>query len=110
MAFLFNPALFTLLSLAVAVYYFPSILRSVGVPLGSHLRRSSRTRRELLLARVANEQQAYEAKHKAEKQNDEDDWEEVESSLVGSAVNGGKADKDWSGIVGFFHPFWYALA
>ncbi|OAG07593.1 UDP-Glycosyltransferase/glycogen phosphorylase [Paraphaeosphaeria sporulosa] len=25
--------------------------------------------------------------------------------MVGSAVNGGKADKDWSGIVGFFHPF-----
>lgn len=110
MAFLFSPILFTFLSLAIGAYYFPAILRSAGAPLGTYLRRSSRTRRELLLARVASEQQTYEAKRKTEKSNEDDDWEEVESSTVGSAVNGGKADRDWSGIVGFFHPFWYALA
>jgi alpha-1,2-mannosyltransferase len=25
--------------------------------------------------------------------------------VAGSAPNGGKAHKDWKGIVGFFHPF-----
>lgn len=105
MAFL--PSLFlTVLSLAAGLYFFPSVLRNVGQLLGSYLRRSSHTRRELLLARVASEQQAYDAKRKNEKTREDDEWEEVETSMVGSAVNGGKADKDWSGIVGFFHPFW----
>lgn len=71
--------------------------------MGSYLNRSSQTRRELLVARVATEQK----NHEAEAKNDmkEDEWEEIEGSMVGSAVNGGKADKDWHGIVGFFHPF-----
>ncbi|KAL1612402.1 asparagine-linked glycosylation protein [Paraconiothyrium brasiliense] len=94
-----------LLSLAVGLYFFPSVLRSVGPVLGSYLRRSSQTRRELLLARVAREQQDHDTKHKNEKNREDDEWEQVETSMVGSAVNGGKADKDWSGIVGFFHPF-----
>lgn len=84
----------------------PKSLRFAGELLGSNLRRASRTRRELLLARVANEQRTYEAEHKRRKGKEEEDWEEVEASMVGSAINGGKADKDWSGIVGFFHPFW----
>ncbi|KAF2692194.1 glycosyltransferase family 4 protein [Lentithecium fluviatile CBS 122367] len=85
--------------------FLPRTLRFVGELLGSYLRRSSRTRRELLLARVANEQRAYEAERKGKRGKEEGDWEEVEASTVGSAVNGGKADEDWSGIVGFFHPF-----
>ena len=96
--------------LAVVVLSFvllPRSLRFVGELLGSNLRRASRTRRELLLARVASEQRTYDAEHKGQKEKEkEEDWEEVEASMVGSAVNGGKADKDWSGIVGFFHPFW----
>lgn len=96
----------TLLCIAASVYFFPSLLRNVGQVLGRHLRRSSRTRRELLLERVAKEQSDDEAKHTTAKSREDDEWEEVETSMVGSAVNGGKADKDWSGIVGFFHPFW----
>ncbi|KAJ4294490.1 asparagine-linked glycosylation protein [Kalmusia sp. IMI 367209] len=94
-----------LLSVVVSLAFVPRTLRFAGELLGHYLRRSSRTRRELLLARVAKEQQAYDAKSKDEKSKGDDEWEEVETSMVGSAVNGGKADKDWSGIVGFFHPF-----
>jgi alpha-1,2-mannosyltransferase len=98
--------LLSLLAIVVPSFIlFPKILSFVGGLLGSNLRRASRTRRELLLARAANEQRTYEAEHKG-KGEKEEDWEEVEASMVGSAVNGGKADKDWSGIVGFFHPFW----
>jgi alpha-1,2-mannosyltransferase len=105
MAFL--PSLFlTLLTLAAAAYFFPAALRTAGQLLGSHLRRSSLARRELLLARVAKEQRDYDAGHGSGKHRDDDEWEQVEASTVGSAVNGGKADKDWSGLVGFFHPFW----
>ncbi|KAL5442741.1 hypothetical protein PMIN06_008941 [Paraphaeosphaeria minitans] len=88
----------TLLCLAAAVYFSPSVLRNVGQVLGRYLRRSSLTRRELLLARVAKEQRDYDAKHKNQKSREDDEWEEVETSMVGSAANGGKADKDWSGI------------
>jgi alpha-1,2-mannosyltransferase len=55
---------------------------------------------------VAKEQRDYDAGHGSGKHRDDDEWEQVEASTVGSAVNGGKADKDWSGLVGFFHPFW----
>ena len=76
--------------------------------MGYYLERPSRTRRELLLARVATEQRHYETERKdaSTEEKEDDDWEEIEQSLVGSATNGSKADKDWSGIVGFFHPFW----
>ena len=37
---------------------------------------------------------------------DSDEWENVESYAAGTAKNGEKGDKEWDGIVGFFHPFW----
>lgn len=95
-----------LVPLVASIVFLPKTLRFFGELLGYYLRRSSRTRRELLLARVANEQRTHDAERTKEKEKEDDEWEEVEASMVGSAINGGKADKDWSGIVGFFHPFW----
>ncbi|PVI07762.1 glycosyltransferase family 4 protein [Periconia macrospinosa] len=91
------------LSLVLSFVFLPKTFRYGGQLVGRSLRRASRMRRELLLARAATEQRAYESDHKAKKEDD--DWEEVEASMVGSAENGGKADRDWSGVVGFFHPF-----
>ncbi|ORY03934.1 hypothetical protein BCR34DRAFT_573079 [Clohesyomyces aquaticus] len=97
------------LSLIVAFFlsffFLPTALRYAGEILGYSLRRSCRTRRELLLARVATEQKSYEAQREKGKLGDSDDWEDIEGSTVGSSVNGGKAPKEWDGIVGFFHPF-----
>jgi alpha-1,2-mannosyltransferase len=99
----------------LCILLFPILLSAILLPklvhlaaevVGRHLRRSSNTRRELLLARVASEAKAFEAEH-SEKSRDDDDWEKVGSSPVGSAINGAKADEEWDGIVGFFHPFWY---
>lgn len=94
----------------VSFVFLPRILRFLGELVGYYLRRSSRARRELLLARVVTEQRAWDAQHKDGQEKGEDEWEQIEGSLVGSAVNGGKGERDWSGIVGFFHPFWYILA
>ncbi|CAO2658742.1 Nn.00g064650.m01.CDS01 [Neocucurbitaria sp. VM-36] len=100
--------LFVLLSLLVpllvSVLFLPRTLRFTAELVGHQLRRSSRTRRELLLARVANETRKFESEH-SEKSSDDDDWEQVASAATGSAVNGGKANSEWNGIVGFFHPF-----
>ncbi|KAF1849928.1 glycosyltransferase family 4 protein [Cucurbitaria berberidis CBS 394.84] len=99
---------FILLSLLVpivlSVVFLPKTLRFIAELVGHGLRKSSRTRRELLLARVANETKHFERQHK-EKSKEDDDWENIASAALGSAINGGKADSEWNGIVGFFHPF-----
>ena len=87
----------------VAALLLPKILYFVAGLVGQHLRRCSRTRRELLLARVANETKAYEEELKKNKQEDAD-WEQVGTTPPNSAVK----NSEWDGIVGFFHPFWYA--
>jgi hypothetical protein len=101
--------LYVFLSLVVAILLALILLpRSLGGLVGYYLRTASQPRRELLLARVATEQKSYE-QHKREGKDD-GEREQVEPSLVGSAVKGGKAAAGWNGIVGFFHPFWYAPA
>ena len=96
-----------LLPAIVSAVFLPKLLRFGAELLGHHLRRSSRTRRELLLARVASETKTHEAEQKNRRKED-NDWEEVGNTAAGSKVGSGKADSEWDGIVGSFHPFWYA--
>ncbi|KAI4919569.1 asparagine-linked glycosylation protein [Alternaria incomplexa] len=93
-----------LLPALLATIFLPKTLRFAAEIVGQHLRRSSRTRRELLLARVASETKTFEAQQKNKKKED-DDWEQVGNTPPGSAVKDGPADSEWDGIVGFFHPF-----
>jgi alpha-1,2-mannosyltransferase len=94
-----------LLPAVISVIFLPKTLHLLAELVGHRLRHSSRTRRELLLDRVVAETKAFEAEH-TEKSKEDDDWEKIVPSPLGSAVNGAKADADWNGIVGFFHPFW----
>lgn len=92
-----------LVSVLISTVFFTAILRFFGERLGHYLRRSSRTRRELLLARVATESK----NHRAEPAEvDDHDWEEL-ASVATDGNAGSKQDTQWEGIVGFFHPFWY---
>ncbi|KAF2490976.1 alpha-1,2-mannosyltransferase ALG11 [Lophium mytilinum] len=100
--------LFLWLSIPVVLAYFFGLylLGSLGQVVGYYLRRASRVRKELLLARVKSEQRAYAATHsKGALTNGDDDWEEVEGYAAGTAANGAKGREDWKGIMGFFHPF-----
>jgi alpha-1,2-mannosyltransferase len=101
------PILFILLSLLVSalisVAFFTRIVRFLTEQVGHYLRRSSRTRRELLLARVATETKNHEAEHA---EIEDYDWEDIASVATGNKKSSGTADKQWDGIVGFFHPFW----
>lgn len=102
MALLFV-SLSLLVSVLISILFFPAIVRFLGQRVGHHLRRSSRTRRELLLARVATESKNF----KQEQTEAEDyDWEEL-ASVATDGRAGNREDKQWEGIVGFFHPFWY---
>jgi alpha-1,2-mannosyltransferase len=57
---------------------------------------------------MAEEERALEV-DKDGRGNSDEEWENIESFAVGTAKNGEKADREWDGIVGFFHPFWYAF-
>lgn len=102
MALLFI-SLSLLASVLISSVFFAAILRFFGERVGHHLRRSSRTRRELLLARVASESKNYKTEHS---EVDDYEWEELASVATGGRV-GKTQDNQWEGIVGFFHPFWY---
>ncbi len=95
-----------LASAFVSFILLPRTLILLAELVGQRLRRSSRQRRELLLARAANETKTYDAGRRRENREDAD-WEEIGTTAVGSVDNGGTANGQWRGIIGFFHPFWY---
>jgi alpha-1,2-mannosyltransferase len=104
MALLF-PLASLLLAAAISVLFLPASLRLLAGLVGHRLRHASRTRRELLLDRVAAETRSL-GPAPPTKSREDDDWEKVGGPPSGSTGNGGAADADWNGIVGFFHPFW----
>lgn len=80
---------------------------TVGATLGWYLRRKTDGRRALIV-RVTEEQECEFRASTAAKPtggSSDDEWEKIDSSTAGTSRNGGKADRDWDGIVGFFHPF-----
>lgn len=79
------------------------LVRSVGTTFGWYLRRKTAARRHAILSQVRSEETDYQSQ---EKKSDDGDWEKLESHAVGSSPNGGQADDEWEGIIGFFHPFW----
>src|SRR5579862_8371205 len=104
--------LFCLLIVIPAIssfYVAPSIVTYFGQALGWYLRRKSRDRRNQLFSRVQAEEQDLRRGKGEVAGVEEDGWETVESHVPGSAVNGGRAPKEWEGVVGFFHPFWWVM-
>jgi len=85
----------------------PKITAAAGRTVGWYLRRKTAGRRAQILECVEGEEKALIEDQSAKRDSDEE-WENVESYAAGTAKNGEKADKEWDGIVGFFHPFWYA--
>ena len=84
----------------------PKLLFWVGRCLGFYLKKKTEGRKELILKTVEEEEKAWVEN---EEQRDSDEWENVDAYAVGEAKNGEKAEKEWDGVVGFFHPFWYVL-
>lgn len=76
-----------------------------GIATGRYLQRKTSARRKAIFLQARREEKNYELEPDSSPQLD-DDWEKIEIYATGSAVNGGLANNDWEGIVGFFHPFW----
>jgi len=85
----------------------PRIVAAAGRTVGWYLRRKTAGRRAQILERIEVEEKAL-AEDQSERRDSDEEWENVESYAAGTAKNGEKANKEWDGIVGFFHPFWYA--
>lgn len=85
----------------------PKIVAAASRTAGWYLRRKTAGRRAQILERVEGEEKAL-AEDQSTRRDSDEEWENVESYAAGTARNGEKAEKEWNGIVGFFHPFWYA--
>lgn len=95
-----------------AIVFGPAIIAIIGEKFGDRLRNKTIDRRQSILDKVKQEEEELFVKgvlHKTEgeqKPESEDDWEQVNKYEEAEAKNGAKGDdKDWEGIVGFFHPF-----
>ncbi|KAK7720173.1 asparagine-linked glycosylation protein [Botryosphaeria dothidea] len=93
----------TLLYLAVRL--LPLLVRLAGIAIGRNIRGKTQSRRELLLARAEQEEEEFSLKQKKEPRGEDEDWEKVGRRPSGSSTPGDPQNKDWQGVVGFFHPF-----
>ncbi|EQB58015.1 hypothetical protein CGLO_01796 [Colletotrichum gloeosporioides Cg-14] len=76
----------------------PMLIRGIGSLLGWYLRKKTEGRRAQLLELMTAEQQAFsQARSVSNKTN-------VQAQSSGSSA-GGEKDANWTGVVGFFHPF-----
>ncbi|OJD13265.1 hypothetical protein AJ78_06260 [Emergomyces pasteurianus Ep9510] len=102
----FVATLVTLLSLfliapRLAAYVFRFVFRLIGWLIA----RKYRWKRDLIRVRIRLEEEEYQSrKTKYVKQEDED-WEKVETSGVGTVSSGNTVEDNWEGMIGFFHPF-----
>lgn len=94
------------------LYGIPALWRALGSLLGTYLRRKTDGRRAQLLDVMADDEKKYiheGPKEDTAEKGKKDMWEKIEASLMDKLPQDDKADKEWSGIVGFFHPFWCVL-
>ena len=83
----------------------PKILFYVGGIFGHYLKKKTAGRKAQILEMVAADEQEFVVN--GGDKSDSDEWENVEAYATGTSKNGEKGNKEWDGIVGFFHPFWY---
>lgn len=77
-----------------------------GKTWGCHLIKKSSERRKALLLKVKLDEEHDTNKNRSSPKADDGDWEKVDSDVSGTVPNGQKADDNWEGLIGFFHPFW----
>lgn len=89
--------------------FIPFIWRLVGSSLGWYLRRKTDGRRCHILEVVEADERKYrDSKGAKGRKEEKEEWEtfNYNTEATGASEGGKVYDKDWDGIVGFFHPFW----
>ena len=97
--------------LSFAYVLLPSFVRLCGKTIGNHVRQKSQQRKSLLLARAASDKKQHQELSAASTTVD-DEWEKIDKSQSRSISDitapQDQPNREWTGVVGFFHPFWYA--
>jgi alpha-1,2-mannosyltransferase len=94
--------------LPLAVILFgPKLVFWVGGWLGYYLRKKTAGRKIQILELVERDEEVWLREREKEGRRNSDEWESVEGYVTGSVRDG---EREFDGIVGFFHPFWYALS
>jgi alpha-1,2-mannosyltransferase len=87
-------------------FVLPLLSRIFGSFFGWCLAKKTQGRRAQLLALMDEDEEKYQQEKRSEGATEgEDRWEDIEHP-AGSSKNGEKDTGAWTGIVGFFHPFW----
>ena len=90
----------------ICLIFVPIASRVVGGLMGWYLRNKTDGRRsQLLQVMEEDERQFQEGRHK----NTSAEGEGARSHAAVALRDEKKAPAGWDGIIGFFHPFWYAL-
>ncbi|KAL8785365.1 MAG: hypothetical protein Q9213_003430 [Squamulea squamosa] len=92
----------TILIIGVSAFAFKWLLRTT---VGWYLRRRTAARRSSIIARVKIDEAQFQLSVSQSSRSDDGEWEKIEKHAAGSARNGGEADDEMEGLVGFFHPF-----
>jgi alpha-1,2-mannosyltransferase len=93
----------------VTIFVLPMAWRLVGTLLGWYLRKKTDGRRHRIIEVMEDEERRFEETNRVGRKESDDDWENIEAYAVGTSGNGEKGQKEWDGIVGFFHPFWLVV-
>ncbi|KAL7623706.1 asparagine-linked glycosylation protein [Parahypoxylon ruwenzoriense] len=82
---------------------------TVGSTLGWYLRKKTEGRRSSIIRATTENESKFREEKAAGKDgssnSDDESWENIDSTTIGTSGNGEKGGRDWDGIVGFFHPF-----
>jgi alpha-1,2-mannosyltransferase len=102
----------TVLALLAASFVLPTVtgyaLSYVLRGIGWSIKNKTKGRRELILTRALIEEEEFRSKENKSSNGgaEDEDWEKVDNSILGTAGNGEPLGDEWEGIIGFFHPFW----
>lgn len=118
-----SPGMLSLLTAAaiaiipiLALFGIPAVWHALGSVAGSYLRRKTDGRRTKILEVIEEDEKQYAKKQgkssqdpSSSKGEEDRDGVKVHAHSAESALDSNKQAENWSGIVGFFHPFWYVL-
>lgn len=96
--------------LAIQPFFFivlvPIIANRVGRFLGFTLRKRTEGRRAQLTSVMDQEDDIYWKENPERQASGGQEWEAIGRPGPQTTSKDGKPQKDWDGIIGFFHPFW----
>lgn len=90
----------------ICVFVLPLVWRQFGRVVGFLLKRKTDGRRSVLVSVMDEENEQNPQGQSDSKSSSSDEWEKIGEEVAASKLN--SKGKEWDGIIGFFHPFWYA--